>query len=42
MLDGEFTAIVVRVDYTPAVIVSPAVTENLTKASWIRRVRWCH
>src|SRR5687767_2164389 len=27
-----------RVDYTPAMIVSRAVTENLTKASWIRRM----
>src|SRR6185436_11500925 len=27
-----------RVDYTPAVIVSRAVTDNLTKSSWIRRM----
>jgi aspartate aminotransferase len=27
-----------RVDYTPAMIVSRAVTDNLTKASWIRRM----
>jgi hypothetical protein len=27
-----------RVDYTPGVIVSRAVTDNLTKASWIRRM----
>jgi len=26
------------VDYTPAVIISRAVAENLTKASWIRRM----
>jgi len=26
------------VDYTPGVIVSRAVTDNLTKASWIRRM----
>src|SRR5260370_31178656 len=25
-------------DYTPGVIVSRAVTDNLTKASWIRRM----
>ena len=31
-------AALLGVDYTPGVIVSRAVTDNLTKASWIRRM----
>src|SRR5262249_21131274 len=29
---------ILRVDYTPAVMISRAVSDNLTKASWIRRM----
>jgi aspartate aminotransferase len=32
------TSAPLRVDYTPAVVVSRAVTDNLAKASWIRRM----